>query len=131
MKAVILTVSLLLPLSSSVASAQLTKVTVGYSAIAAGHFPAWMAKESGIFRNNGLDVQLVYFRGGTTAMMALLSRETPISEIAGPSVVSASLRGTDVVLIAGGIVTSDQSLVTRPEIKTAEQLKGGSVATSI
>jgi len=28
-------------------------------------------------------------------------------------------------------VTSDQWLVTRPEIKTAEQLKGGSVATSI
>src|SRR4029077_11078277 len=50
---------------------------------------------------------------------------------AGPSVVSASLRGTDVVLIAGGVVTSDQSLVTRPDIKTAEQLKGGSVATSI
>ena len=64
-------------------------------------------------------------------MMALLSRETPISEVAGPSIVSASLRGTDVVMIAGGIVTSDQWLVTRPDIKTAEQLQGGSVATSI
>ena len=131
MKAVILAVSLLLPLSFSVASAQLIKTTVGYGSTSTNHFPAWMAKELGIFRLNGLDVQLVYFRGGTTAMMALLSRETPISEIAGPSVVSASLRGTDVVLIAGGIVTSDQSLVTRPDIKTAEQLKGGSVATSI
>jgi NitT/TauT family transport system substrate-binding protein len=131
MKAVILAVSLFLPISFSVASAQLTKMTVGYGSTSTNHFPAWMAKESGIFRLNGLDVQLVYFRGGTTAMMALLSRETPISEIAGPSVVSASLRGTDVVLIAGGIVTSDQSLVSRPDIKTAEQLKGGSVATSI
>ena len=65
MKAVFLAVSLLLLLSFSVASAQPTKVTVGYSAIAAGHFPAWMAKEAGIFRKNGLDVQLVYFRGGT------------------------------------------------------------------
>ena len=81
MKAVILAVSLFLPLSFySVASAQLTKMTVGYSAIAAGHLPAWMAKEAGIFAKNGLDVQLVYFRGGTTAMMALLSRETPISQ---------------------------------------------------
>src|SRR5262245_66056499 len=108
MKAVILAVSLLLPLSFSIASAQLTKVTVGYVSTSTNHFPAWTAKELGIFRENALDVQLVYFRGGTTAMMALLSRETPISEIAGPSVVSASLRGTDVVLIAGGIVTSDQ-----------------------
>jgi NitT/TauT family transport system substrate-binding protein len=132
MKAVILAASLFLPISFySVVSAQLTRITVGYGSTSTNHFPAWMAKELGIFRVNGLDVQLVYFRGGTTAMMALLSRETPISEIAGPSVVSASLRGTDVVLIAGGVVTSDQSLVTRPDIKTAEQLKGGSVATSI
>src|SRR5262245_13260047 len=112
------------------AAAQLTKMTVGYGSISVNHFPVWMAKESGIFRDNGLDIQLVYFRGGTTAMMALISRETPISEIAGPSIVSAGLRGIDVVLIAAGIVTTDQWLVTRPEIKTAEQLKGGSVAIS-
>ena len=42
MKAVILAISLFLPLSFSVASAQLTKMTVGYSAIAAGHLqPGW------------------------------------------------------------------------------------------
>jgi ABC-type nitrate/sulfonate/bicarbonate transport system substrate-binding protein len=65
MKAVILAVSLSFPFSFyDVASAQITKVTVGYSAIGAVHFPAWVAKESGIFRNNGLDVQLVYFTGG-------------------------------------------------------------------
>ena len=132
MKAMIFAISLLLSISfHSVVPAQLTKLTVGYGSISANHFPVWMAKESGIFRDNGLDIQLVYFRGGTTAMMALLSRETPISEVAGPSVVSASLRGTDVVLIAGGIVTADQWLVARPEIKTADQLKGGSVATSV
>jgi NitT/TauT family transport system substrate-binding protein len=129
MKPVIFAISLFLPLSFySIVPAQLAKMTVGYGSISTNHFPAWMAKESGIFRENGLDMQLVYFRGGTTAMMALLSRETPISEVAGPSIVSASLRGTDVVMIAGGVVTSDQWLVTRPDIKTAEQLKGGSVA---
>ena len=132
MKPVVLVVSLFLSLFFySVVLAQLTKMTVGYGSISANHFPAWMAKESGIFRDNGLDIQLVYFRGGTTAMMALLSSETPISEVAGPSVVSANLRGTDVVIIAGGIITADQWLVTRPDIKTADQLKGGSVATSV
>ena len=131
MKAVILAVSLYLLLSFSIASAQLTKITVGYSSIASAQFPAWMAKESGIFRKNGLDVQLVYFRGGTTAMMALVSRETPISQVAGPSIVSASLRGADMVMIAGGRVTVDQWLISRPEIKTAEQLKGGSIAIAV
>ena len=41
---------------------------------------------------------------------------------------SAHLRGADTVMIAGGTVTTEQWLMSRPEIKTAEQLKGGSVA---
>ena len=64
-------------------------------------------------------------------MMALLSKETPISQVGGSSIVSASLRGADAVMIAGGNVTADQWLMSRPEIKTAEQLKGGSVAISL
>src|SRR5262245_10911459 len=98
------------------AHAQLTKVTVGYSAIAAGHIPAWAAKEAGIFPKNGLDVQLVYLRAGTTATMALLSRQTPISQLGGPAIVNASLRGADTVMIAGGFVITGWWLLTRARI---------------
>jgi NitT/TauT family transport system substrate-binding protein len=127
MKAVILAVSLFL-LLFSIASAQLNKITVGYSLIAAASIPAWVANESGIFRKNGLDVQLVYIRGSGMIVMALLSRETPISQVGGSAIVNASLTGADTVMIAGGTVTTEQWLMSRPEIKTAEQLKGGSVA---
>ena len=64
-------------------------------------------------------------------MMALLSRETPISQLGGPAIVSASLRGSDAVLIAGGLVLTEWWLMSRPDIKTAEKLKGGSAAISI
>jgi NitT/TauT family transport system substrate-binding protein len=128
MKVVISALSLFLTVFLSLASAQLTKMTVGYSLIAAGSFPAWMANESGIFRKNGLDVQLVYIRGGNTVVMALLSKETPIGQVGGASIVSANLRGADVVMIAGGTVATDQWLMSRPEIRTAEQIKGGSIA---
>jgi NitT/TauT family transport system substrate-binding protein len=131
MKAVILAVSLSLPLSFSVASAQLTKMTVGYSAMTSAHLPAWLAKETGIFAKNSLAVQIVYVRAGTTVMMALLSKETPISQVGGSAIVSASLRGADAVMIAGGTETADAWLMSQPEIKTAEQLKGGSVAISV
>lgn len=60
--------------------------------------------------------------------MALLSKETPMSQVGGSAIVNASLRGADTVMVAGGTVTTDQWLMSRPEIKTAEQLKGGSVA---
>jgi len=130
MKSAILAVSLFLLFSFSVASAQVTKMTVGYGAISAAQFPAWIAKEAGIFSKNGLDIQLVFFRGSTTAVMALLSKETPISQVTGPPIVSAGLRGGDSVMIAGGSVIADYWLMSRSEVKTAEQLKGGSVAVS-
>src|SRR5437899_10548227 len=131
MKAVILAVSLFMQFSfCSVASAQLTKLTVGSNTLSGSGLPAWMAKDAGIFRKNGLDVQIVYFRGGTITAMALVARETPIGQVTGPPIVSAGLKGADAVMIAGGNVVSEYSLVRGPEIKTAEQHKVGSAANA-
>jgi NitT/TauT family transport system substrate-binding protein len=117
-------------LLGSSASAQLTKLNVGYSAISAEQLPAWIAKEAGIFKKNGLDVQLIYFTGGTTAVQALVSGEVPISQVAGPAVVNSALAGSDIIVVAGGATSLDYWLMSRPEIKRPEQLKGGSVAIS-
>ena len=78
------------------AAAQTTKLNVGYSAISGDQLPAWVAKEAGIFQKNGLDVQLVYFTGGTTAVMALVSADTPLSQVAGSAVVNSVMSGSDV-----------------------------------
>lgn len=121
---------LLLPFGQSPAIAQSLKVTVGYSAISGEQLPAWIAKEAGIFQKNGLDVQLIYFTGGTTAILALVSGEVPISQVAGPAVVNSALAGSDVVMVAGGATSLDYWLMSRPEIKRPEQLKGGSLAIS-
>lgn len=117
-------------LLSSLALAQSIKLNAGYSAISADQLPAWIAKETGIFKKNGLDIQLIYFTGGTTAVQALVSGEVPISQVAGPAVVNSALAGSDIVMVAGGATSLDYWLMSRPEIKRPEQLKGGSVAIS-
>jgi NitT/TauT family transport system substrate-binding protein len=105
-------------------------LNVGYSAISEEQLPAWIAKETGIFKKNGLDVQLIYFTGGTTAVQALVSGEVPISQVAGPAVVNSALAGSEIIIVAGGATSLDYWLMSRPEIKRPEQLKGGSVAIS-
>jgi ABC-type nitrate/sulfonate/bicarbonate transport system substrate-binding protein len=112
------------------ALAQMTRINTGYSAISGDAMPAWVAKDAGIFEKNGLDAQLVFFTGGTTAVMALVSADTPIAQLAGPAVVNSVLAGSDSVLIAGGVTSLNYYLLSRPDIKTPEQLKGGSVAIS-
>src|SRR5207253_6931597 len=76
---------------SSPVSAQLIKLNVGYSAISGEQLPAWIAKDTRIFEKNGLDVQLIYFTGGTTAVLALVSGHVSIRQGAGPSVLKQSL----------------------------------------
>jgi len=117
-------------LRPSASRAQLTRISVGYSAISGDALPAWLAKDSGIFEKNGLDVQLVFFTGGTTAVMALVSSDTPIAQLAGAAVINSVMAGSDAALIAGGVTSLNYYLLGRPEIKTPEQLKGGSVAIS-
>jgi NitT/TauT family transport system substrate-binding protein len=107
-----------------------TLLTVAYSAISYDQLPAWIAKETGLFAKNGLDIQLVYFTGGTTAAMALVSGDVAISQNAGPEVVNAYIAGSDPVFVAGGTITLDWWLMGRPEIKVPAQLRGGSVAIS-
>lgn len=125
----LLIVAALVP--NTVRSAQkLTPLIVAYSAISYDQLPAWIAKDAGLFAKNGLDVQPVYFTGGTTAAMALVSGDVAISQNAGPEVVNAHLAGSDPVFVAGGTITLDWWLMGRSEIKTPAQLKGGSIAIS-
>ena len=43
-------------------------------------------------------MQLLFFTGGTTAVMALVSADTPIAQLAGPAVINSVLAGSDAVL---------------------------------
>ena len=112
------------------ASAQMTRLNVGYSASSGDQLPAWVAKDSGIFAKNGLDAQVSFFTGGTTAILALVSGDVPIAQISGPGVVNSVLAGSDAVFVAAGITSLNYVLMGKPGIKTAEQMKGGTIAIS-
>src|SRR5207247_10566382 len=64
------------------------------------------------------------------AGMVLAAAGTPIEQVAGPAVINSVLSGSDAALIVGGVTSLNYYLVGRPEIKTPEHLKGGSVAIS-
>ncbi len=85
----------------------------------------WIAKETGIFRDNGLDVDLVYIGGGPRSMAALLSGQLQIIGTGGNALVAANLNGAkDTVLIATTYNTLVFSLMTRANLKDPKELKG-------
>ncbi len=118
-----------LGLSGALADAQeLKKINIGYPAISYNQVHIWVAKEAGLFRKQGLDAEIVFFRGGQTATQALVAGDPPIVNIG--LVVQAGLQGHDAVLIASTENTYNYSVVARPGITTVEQLKGRRLGVS-
>ena len=117
-------------ISSPSASAQLVKVTVAYGGAGGDPLPVLVGKEARLFEQNGLDARLIYFTGGTTSVLALISGDVQVGQIAGPSVVNSAIGGSDLVMVAGGITSLSYWIMGRSDVKTANQLRGGSVAIS-
>jgi NitT/TauT family transport system substrate-binding protein len=104
-------------------SRPLTKIRIGYPSISSRQAQLWVAKDEGIFRKYGLDVELIFLRGGQVAIQALTGGDPPIVTIG--NVIIANLQGHDIVLVGSVENSYDQSVFARPGIaERVEQLKG-------
>ena len=111
---------LLLP---GIAQAQ-KRLNSGYAAISGGAAVPWIAYDEGIFKKNGLDVNMGLIAGGARVISAILAGDNPISLAGGDALVQARLRGADLVSIADVAYTFVFSLMTTPNIKNPEDLRG-------
>ena len=115
---------LILPRILTVAhAAELEKLNVCYSSIAATSVSTWVPKEAGIYQKYGLDVNAVYV-SGAQAISTLISGDTQIVQGSGAAAVLSRLSGADVTIIGTTINVVPMSLVTTPDIGGVQDLKG-------
>lgn len=100
----------------------LKKIRIGYPSLSFRQSNVWVAKEYGLFNKYGLEVEPIFLRGGQMATQALVAGDPPIVNIG--TVVQASLRGYNLVLVAAVETNYDQIVFARPGITKLEQLKG-------
>jgi NitT/TauT family transport system substrate-binding protein len=103
-------------------AAEAASVRVAYSSISAAMLPLFVAKDQRLFEKHGVDVDVTYIRG--VAIEALIANEVQFVRASPPSVVRSTLRGIDLAVIANTINVPVFSLMTRPDIKSPEDLKG-------
>lgn len=108
---------------------ELRRVLYGTTA-SPSHLPVWAAKDAGFFEKHGMNVEPVHIRGGSLVTMAIITGNLAFSGAGAESVVAARAAGGDVVLLACPIDTDPVYLITRPEIKSAQELKGQSSAVT-
>jgi NitT/TauT family transport system substrate-binding protein len=104
-------------------AAELKRILYGTTA-SPSHLPIWVAKDAGYFERNGLNVEPVQIRGGSLITLAILTGELPFSGAGAESVIAARASGGDIILLACPVDADPVYLITRPEIKSAQDLKG-------
>jgi NitT/TauT family transport system substrate-binding protein len=107
------------------------KMRMGLSSVSGLHSAVWVAEDKGLFRKNGLEVEVIVTgQGGTAGISALLANDIQMVNSAGDVLVAAALRGGDTVMVASVVNKGLQRLVSKPEIKTPADLKGKRVGVT-
>jgi NitT/TauT family transport system substrate-binding protein len=106
------------------------KIRVGLGSISLQSGLVYIAKDRGIFTKYGLTAESIYIPGGSTNVQVLISGNLDMSQLSGAPGVAANLEGADIVYVAGLLDKLNYQLITRPELKTVEQLKGKKFAVS-
>jgi NitT/TauT family transport system substrate-binding protein len=106
------------------------KLRTGFTSISGTMAPLWAGYEAGYFAREGLEVEIFSFPSGNEGVQALMAGEVDFLQIAGATTVSAALGGGDTLVLATMVKTLVQSLVARPEIARAEDLRGKGVGIS-
>ncbi|HLG70389.1 MAG TPA: ABC transporter substrate-binding protein [Chloroflexota bacterium] len=89
-----------------------------------------VAKEAGYFETYGLEFDLTYIAGSTTALAALLGGDIQALDLGGTTVVNAAAGGADVSIIGIFLNQIIFQVVSTPEVKTLADVRGKAVAVS-
>jgi NitT/TauT family transport system substrate-binding protein len=107
---------------SSASRAQV--VRVGYPSLATGFAASWVTADKGIWKKHGIDVELIFLRGGSRTVSALIGGSVDFILGSDLGVVTANLQGASLTRVGVTTNTLGYSIVAQPSIKTIRDLKG-------
>jgi NitT/TauT family transport system substrate-binding protein len=102
----------------------LKKMRVAIPSIVIDFAPLWIARDRGLFREEGVEVEITYFQGNIRGVQSLLAGDIQagIAGSAGP--ISARAAGEDTVIVAVPMNRLDYTFVVREPLKRPSDLQG-------
>jgi len=97
---------------------------VGFPSLATGFAPSWVAADKGIWRKHGIDVELIFLRGGSRTVSALIGGSVDFIIGSDLGITTAILQGAALTRVGVTTNTLGYSMVSQPAIKSVRDLKG-------
>src|SRR5437868_15025070 len=105
-------------------SAEGTRFLVSYGGTAGYQLPLWVNKELGFSKKYCVDLEIILIQAGSPNIQALLGGSIQLTQTAASSAVLGAVRGAPVVIVATLENKLPLQLISRPEIKEPQQLRG-------
>jgi ABC-type nitrate/sulfonate/bicarbonate transport system substrate-binding protein len=105
-------------------AAEATRFLVSYGGTAGYQLPLWVNKEFGFSKKHGVDLEIILIQAGSPNIQALLGGSLQLTQTAASSAVIGATQGAPVVIVATLENKLPMLLISRPEIKEPQQLRG-------
>lgn len=106
------------------------KIRISYSSVDTSNAIWYVARDAGLYKKNGLDVDLIFIPSTTTSVASLLAGDVPVGNASGGGVAAAVVAGADLVIVGCYLNTLPYELVVSESVKSAEGLRGKSIGIS-
>jgi NitT/TauT family transport system substrate-binding protein len=100
------------------------KLTIGLSVNDSTFLPIYLGEVAGLYKQEGLNANVLAFRGGSDLTRALVARSVHVGVAAPTSVLAAISAGEDVRVFYGGFVQAPFFWFAAPPIKSMTEAKG-------
>ncbi|MGN6731425.1 MAG: ABC transporter substrate-binding protein [Candidatus Binatia bacterium] len=105
-----------------------SRLVIGYASTTPRLMPLWVARDQGFFAKFGIESEPVLFRNGANLVTGMAAGDIQIGRTAGAAVLSAVAAGHDIKMLATFSSRNSYDVVTRPNIKRPEDLRGKRLA---
>jgi len=105
-------------------SAEGMRFLVSYGGTAGYQLPLWINKEFGFSKKYGVDLEIILIQAGSPNIQALVGGSLQLTQTAASSAVIGASQGAPVVIVATLENKLPMLLISRPEIKDPQQLRG-------
>jgi ABC-type nitrate/sulfonate/bicarbonate transport system substrate-binding protein len=108
---------------STQAGAQIP-VRINWTAVTGAQSGMFMAHLEGLFKKNGLDIELIHIPSSSRGIQAILAGEIAFSFMDGSNAAQANLKGANLALVAGATNRQVFSLMAKADFKRIADLRG-------
>jgi NitT/TauT family transport system substrate-binding protein len=115
---------------SSVSAAEVTHMKVGISEAVNTVLAIWMAEAAGLYKANGIEVEIINMQGGSRGAAELAAGRIDAMHVGLSSVIRLNKTGGDLRVVAALANVIRFAFIAAPGVRTAADLKGGVVGVS-